>query len=170
MVNYYYYRISTKSETGKKLEELYKLGQISATAADELASKLHAVEFEMHPGFAMGGISALYFKRKPTVRRWEVKERKDGLYLCIPNPTTEAGRKVIKEITELPVVKMEQVAEAFGINIHKRHPDNHMLPMFFRVENEFDYVQCDSPLLCNDLEETTKDEFDKAFNYVNNAL
>lgn len=163
---YHYYRIPIDSPTGHRLTELYALGKEASAAASKLALSIKAAEFEMHPGFAMGGIGAFYFRTKPSVRRWDIREKKDGLYLCVPNTSTTAGRKVLEQILQLPVVKMEQVAEAFGIDVRKRHPDHKMLPMFFRVENQWDYVKCDAPLPSPDLEETTEEEFEKALQYT----
>lgn len=165
-MKYRFYRTPVSSETGCKLTELYRRGQEAASAASALAEKLKAVEFEMNPSFAMGGIGILYFKRKPSARRWDAHVKENGWYLCVPNIATQAGLKVLKEIAALPVVKMEQVAEAFGIDVQKRHPDNRMLPMFFRVEEQYDYVKCDAPLDCPGLEETTEEEFEKALRYV----
>ena len=163
---YHFYRIPVSSQTGTKLTEIYRQGKIAAQAASKLAESFKAVEFEMNPLFAMGGISALYFNHKPSVRRWDIREKQHGIYLCIPNTATTAGRKALQQMDELPVVKMEQVAEAFGIDPRKRPADHQLLPMFFRVENEWDYIKCDTLLSCPGLQETTEEMFNKALDYV----
>ena len=161
-----YYRIAVDSDTGCKLTSLYEAGKQASDAACRLAKSLRAEEFEMHPGFAMGGISAFYFKFKPAKRRFDIRDKVNGLYLCIPNTSTKEGMDILRKTSELPVVKMEQVAEAFGIQLERELPTNALLPMFFRVDRQWDYVKTALPLDIPELMEVSQKEFDEAYQYV----
>lgn len=163
---YKHFRLPADSEAGKRLAGLYDLGKAAMKAASDLALKHRADEFEEHPGFAKGGIGAFYFRHKPSARRWDVRFKQDGLYQCFPNTTTSAGRKVLEEVAALPVVKMEQVAEAFGMPTDSRMPDGTMLPMFFRVEQEWDYIKSNFPLSLDGLQEVSEEEFERALKYA----
>lgn len=161
-----YYRLPADSEAGKKLTAVYAAGKKAVEAASKMAKALRAAEFEMHPGFAMGGIGALYFRFKPAKRRFDVREKVEGLYLCYPNTSTEEGREILRRVSALPVVKMEQVAEAFGIKNGQVLPSNALLPMFFRVEQQWDYVKTAIALDLPELEEVSQEEFEKAYKYA----
>lgn len=161
-----YYRLPVDSETSSRLTDLYEQGKQAMQAASALVQRLRADEFEQHPAFAQGGIGAFYFRRKPGVRRWDIRGKVDGMYQCFPNTTTTAGRKVLKEVSDLPVVKMEQVAEAFGLDTHREVPSGTLLPMFFRVEHEWDYVKTSLALTLSELEAVTEEEFERALKYV----
>lgn len=163
---YKHFRLPAESEAGKRLAELYELGKEAMKAASDLVEKLRADEFEQHPAFAQGGIGAFYFRHKPSARRWDVRIKVDGMYQCFPNTTTAAGRKVLEEVSALPVVKMEQVAEAFGLPTDRRMPDGTLLPMFFRVEQEWDYIKANCPLSLAELEEVSEEEFERALKYA----
>ena len=164
-----YYRLPVDSEAGKKLTALYAAGKKAVEAASKMAKALRATEFEMHPGFAIGGIGALYFRFKPAKRRFDVREQVNGLYLCYPNTSTEDGKSILRRVSALPVVKIEQVAEAFGIKNGQVLPENALLPMFFRVEQQWDYVKTVIPLDLQELEEVSKEEFDKAYKYAEDS-
>lgn len=161
-----HYRLPVDSETGRRLTDLYEQGKQAMQAASDLVQRLRADEFEQHPAFAQGGIGAFYFRRKPGVRRWDIRGKVDGMYQCFPNTTTTAGRKVLKEVSDLPVVKMEQVAEAFGLDARREVPSGTLLPMFFRVEHEWDYVKTSLDLTLPELETVTEEEFERALKYV----
>ena len=161
-----HYRLPVDSETGRRLTDLYEQGKQAVQAASDLVQRLRADEFEQHPAFAQGGIGAFYFRRKPGVRRWDIREKVDGMYQCFPNTTTTAGRKVLKEVSNLPVVKMEQVAEAFGLDTRRDIPSGTLLPMFFRVEQQWDYVKTSLALTLPELETVTEEEFERALKYV----
>lgn len=161
-----YYRLPVDSETGKKLTALYEAGKKAVEAASKMAKSLRATEFEMHPGFAMGGIGALYFRFKPAKRRFDIREQVNGLHLCFPNTATEDGKQILRRISALPVVKMEQVAQAFGIKNGQVLPDNALLPMFFRVEQQWDYVKTAIELDIPELEEVSQVAFEKAYEYA----
>lgn len=161
-----HYRLPVDSETGSRLTALYEQGKQAMEAASHLALSVRADEFEQHPGFAQGGIGAFYFRHKPSARRWDIRFKQDGMYQCFPNLTTEAGRKVNAQIAALPVVKMEQVAEAFGIDPRRQMPTGTLMPMFFRVEQQWDYVKTNLPLDLPELEEVSEEEFQQALKYV----
>lgn len=161
-----YYRLPADSEAGKKITALYAAGKKAVEAASKMAKALRATEFEMHPGFAIGGIGALYFRFKPAKRRFDIREQVDGLYLCFPNTSTEEGKEILRRISALPVVKMEQVAEAFGIRNGQVLPESALLPMFFRVEQQWDYVKTAIGLDLPEMEEVTQEEFEKAYKYA----
>lgn len=161
-----HYRLPVDSETGKKLTSLYAAGKKAVEAASKMAKALRATEFEMHPGFAMGGIGALYFRFKPAKRRFDIRDQVNGLHLCFPNTATEDGKQILRRISALPVVKMEQVAEAFGIKNGQVLPDNALLPMFFRVEQQWDYIKTAIDLDIPEMEEVSQEEFEKALKYA----
>lgn len=161
-----HYRLPVDSETGRRLTDLYEQGKQAMQATYDLVQRLRADEFEQHPAFAQGGIGAFYFRRKPGASRWDIRQKEDGMYQCFPNTTTPAGRKVLKEVSALPVVKMEQVADAFGLDTRRDIPPGTLLPMFFRVEQQWDYVKTDLALTLPELETVTEEEFERALKYV----
>lgn len=163
---YKHYRLPAESEAGKRLAELYRQGKEAMKAASELAEKLRADEFEQHPAFAQGGIGAFYFRHKPSSRRWDARAKIDGMYQCFPNTTTAAGRKVLDEVAALPVVKMDQVSEAFGLTMDSHMPDSTKMPMFFRTGNEWDYVKTSCTLTVDGIQEVSPEEFDSAYEYA----
>ena len=134
----YYYRVSQQSELSRVLNELLVRGLTCLNEASKMAGTMFKADsFTPSTGCAMGGIGQLFFKRKPTARRWEVLGKtEDGLYCAIPNPLTRSGCMAVSKIATLPIVKNSEVIKAFGINAI----ENTKLPKFFPIEGYHIYI------------------------------
>lgn len=165
----YYYRTSQTSETGGNLDALLTRGTECINAAAKMVSEVFKAEsFTTSMGCAMGGIGQLFFKRKPTARRWEVLGKtEDGLYCVIPNSATRSGYQAIEKIITLPVVKNSEVIKAFGKIDAKM---NTKLPKFFPLEDCYIYVESEYPIENEDLMAVSDDEYNTALNYYETGL
>lgn len=163
----YHYRLPVDSETGEKLTGLYIRGNESFNAASRLALELKAVEFTPSAGFAMGGIGCLLFRRKPSAKKYDVVDSQDKLYACHPNTSTKEGQDILKRMAALPVVTIQEVCETFGFNYHSDKFQGKLMPRFFRVEEEWDYIESDFPLYIEGMEPVTEKEYQRALNYAN---
>ena len=157
-----YYRIEPETETGRNINALLAEGTKCINAAATMAAnEFHAESFIPSTRVAMGGIGQLFFRRKPTSRRWEILGKtSDGLYCAIPNPGTRSGCMVVEKLIKLPVVNNKQVIEAFGIET----TSDIVLPKFFAVEN---IVYVSSPYVIDNpaLIVVTEEEYLMAMNY-----
>lgn len=165
-MTHYHYRLPVESETGSKLTELYAKGNESFNAASQLALELKAAEFTPSQGFAMGGIGCLLFRRKPSAKKYDVVDTIDKLYACVPNTATKEGKEILKRIAALPVVTIRQVCEAFGFDYYSDNFRGKLIPRFFRVENEWDYLQSDYPLYIEGMHPVTEEEYNQALQYA----
>lgn len=164
----YYYRTSLLGDLGKALNELLAKGLICMNEAGRMAGTLFKADsFTPSTGCAMGGIGQLFFKRKPTARRWEVLGKThDGLYCVIPNPTTRSGCQAVEKIITLPIVKNSEVARAFGLE----PKENIKLPKFFPVDGQHIYIEADYAIDNDDLISVSNDEYNDALNYYETGL
>lgn len=162
----YRYRLPADSETGRKLAELYAFGQECMNAASRLALELKAVEFTPSPAFAMGGIGGLLFRRKPSTKKYDVVDTEDKLYLCIPNTSTKEGKEILKRFAALPVVTTQKVCEALGFDYLNPNYRGKLVPQFFRVDNEWDYLISEHPLYIEEMQPVTEEEFTQALQYA----
>lgn len=163
----YHYRLPIDSEIGEKLTDLYFRGNESFNAASRLALELKADEFTPSAGFAMGGIGCLLFRRKPSAKKYDVIDSQDKLYACSPNTSTKEGKEILKLIAALPVVTIKEVCEAFGFDYHSNKFQGKLIPRFFRVDDEWDYIESDFPLYIHGMEPVTHEEYKRALNYAN---
>lgn len=162
----HHYRLPADSEVGQKLTELYARGGEAMNAASALAEELKAYEFTQSKGFAMGGIGCLLFRRKPSAKKYDVVERVDKLYACVPNTSTKEGKEILQRISELPTVKIREVCEAFGFAYNSDHFHGLAMPNFFRVEQEWDYIRTEFPLYIEGMQPVTEEEFERAYKYI----
>ena len=161
-ISMHYYRIEPETEVGRSLNSLLIEGTRCVNEAAKLAAnEFHADSFTPSTRVAMGGIGQLFFRRKPTSRRWEILGKtSDGLYCVIPNPGTRSGCMVVEKLIKLPVVSNKQVVEAFGI----KTTSDIVLPKFFAVENIVYVCSCyeiNNPALIA----VTEEEYLMAMNY-----
>lgn len=163
----HYYRLPADSEVGEKLTELYDRGADAMNAASGLAKELKADEFTPSQGFALGGIGCLLFRSKPSEKIYDVIDRSCKLYACTPNTSTKEGVEVLKRISGLPGVRIEEVCEVFGIDFRNKNFRGRSMPNFFRVEETWDYVRTEYPLYIEGMNPITKEEFERACRYVN---
>lgn len=164
----YYYRVSQQSELSRVLNELLVRGLTCLNEASKMAGTMFKADsFTPSTGCAMGGIGQLFFKRKPTARRWEVLGKtEDGLYCAIPNPLTRSGCMAVSKIATLPIVKNSEVIKAFGINAI----ENTKLPKFFPIEGYHIYIEAEYPIENEDLITVSNEEYETALNYYETGL
>lgn len=162
----HYYRLPADSEVGQKLTGLYLRGAEAMNAASRLAEELKSYKFTASQGFAMGGIGCLLFRRKPSEAKFDVVDRSGKLYACTPNTSTKEGREILKRIAELPVVRIEEVCEVFGVDFRNKNLEGKSMPNFFRVEETWDYVKTEYPLYIEGMRPITEEEFERAYRYA----
>lgn len=164
----HYYCTSQQSDLGKTLDQLLARGLECLNAAAKMAAEtFKAHSFTPSTGCAMGGIGQLFFKRKPTARRWEVLGKTDdGLYCVIPNPTTRSGCQAVEKMITLPIVKNSDVVRAFGLE----PKETIKLPQFFPVDGQYIYIEADYAIDNDDLISVSNDEYNDALNYYETGL
>lgn len=160
----HYYRLSSDSEAGAQMQQLFARARVAVNAASALAKELNALYFEPSSGCVAGGISVFYFKRKPQSRRWEtLKRMPDNLYAAIPNAETQGGRFVLSRLAQLPIVKTSELANVLGVADKLNHGEK--TPLCFPIEDAYTYICSDYELNLDDAESVTEEEWLTAREY-----
>ena len=138
--NKHFYRLSTDTVDGKYLSIIIEKGEVAMRAAAALAAELGAARFTPNPAFLVGGIGQLYFEDQPDKDTYEVIKFKGKYFECYPNRGKEAGAKVLERILQLPVVRLRELDQVFGMM-----PQGALTPAFFDYK-DYIYLASTEPL------------------------
>lgn len=122
-----YYRIATDSNTGKLAQNLLRRYNECNNAASFLAKDLGATSFTLSQQWAAGGIGSLLFNRPHSAKKYDFLGKEGKYYVYVPNTSTAQGWKILERIASLPIVKMKEELEIFGIPASLKYA-----PVWFR--------------------------------------
>lgn len=136
-----FFRIPAESTCGKELGKLLRAMEHVENAASEKALKLGASQYEPNQRTGAGGIGMLYFSKYPDAEQYEIvecvtdEETGETLHAVIPNDQTEAGRALMEELAQLPIVPASVILQVLGLKV-LRTKNGVKMPAFQLIEEE----------------------------------
>jgi hypothetical protein len=109
------FRINKRTKLYKKITELNEKIAAANLAGYEFAQKytgkkVVSVLWGNWPLIIGGGVVAIKMDKAPITKEWvHLKTDDDGEKFFTPNPKTKNGRKILKEMKELPFVGYEEL-------------------------------------------------------------
>lgn len=112
-----FYITNKESETGKKFNEVYnKLLSVRESQFGFL-KKYNFHLFRENSAFSSGGISScLDFDETPDPKIWKKLKRDDGKDAYFPRKTSKEGKRIAKEIENLPILDNTEFNACIGFD------------------------------------------------------
>lgn len=93
----HYYKISTRSETGKQLRRFNSQAILALRRANAYAKRMGAIAYHSPNDSFAGGVSFLVFDKEPSPAVWRVACKIDGELCYEPNVKLDSGVKIVKK-------------------------------------------------------------------------
>lgn len=97
----FYYKLSTRTESGKRLRKFNSQAILALRRADAYAKRMGAIAYHSSNDAFAGGVEFLVFDKEPNLAIWRAATKVDGEVLYEPNVKIDTGVKMVNK-NQLP--------------------------------------------------------------------